>query len=96
MFNNLFYKWVWASENLRGAHKRPTIHKFKGTYCIFQTIRSTFPPKFGRKMGVYLIVRMWLTWLAGRSLMEWGHRRQEQGHCFRKPAVAGIGQCCRP
>ena len=31
------------------------------TCSIFQTIRCTFPPKFGRKMGVRLIVRMYLT-----------------------------------
>ena len=32
------------------------------------------PPKFGRKMGVHLIVRMWLTWLTvgGRAVVEKG------------------------
>ena len=28
--------------------------------------------------------------------VERGHRRQEQGHCCRKPAAAGVGQCCGP
>ena len=30
----------------------------KQIYHIFQTIRRTYPPKFGRKMGVRLTVQM--------------------------------------
>ena len=27
------------------------------------------------------------------AAVEWGHRRQEQGHCCRKPQAAGLGRC---
>ena len=33
----------------------------------------------------------------GAAVVEWGHRRQEQGCRCRKPAAApGEGQCCGP
>ena len=35
-------------------------------------------------------------WGSGGEAVEQGHRRQEQGHRWRKPVAAGVGQCCRP
>ena len=34
-------------------------------------------------------------WVGGMAV-ERGHRRQEQGRCYRKPAAAGVGRCCGP
>ena len=32
------------------------VNHVRDSYCIFRTIRCMFAPKFGRKMGVHLIV----------------------------------------